>query len=78
MLHRAHSFLAEATSDSWRMGLFSALATSPLLRGSILRFYATATDHTRRLQVCCAWQPWGGAGRAARPASNGQLHSVLV
>ena len=57
LLHRAEvaalnwlrSFLDGATSDSWRMRLFSALATGPL-KGSILRFYATTTDHTRRLQ----------------------------
>ncbi|GAB4819326.1 hypothetical protein N2152v2_006372 [Parachlorella kessleri] len=48
-LNWLRSFLDGATSDSWRMRLFSALATGPL-KGSILRFYATTTDHTRRLQ----------------------------
>lgn len=37
-----------APAGSWRLRLLGALATGPF-RGSVLRFYASASDHTRRL-----------------------------
>ncbi|KAL4457682.1 hypothetical protein ABPG75_012547 [Micractinium tetrahymenae] len=42
--------LLEATpANHWRMRLFSALATSRVVRPALLSFYAAASDHTRRL-----------------------------
>ncbi|KAL4420352.1 hypothetical protein ABPG77_006159 [Micractinium sp. CCAP 211/92] len=42
------AWLDAAPSDSWRFRAFSAAATG-LLRPTLLRFYAHATEHTRRL-----------------------------
>lgn len=46
--HPPAFFLPLPLADSWRFRAFSAAATG-LLRPTLLRFYAHATEHTRRL-----------------------------
>ncbi|PRW33710.1 raffinose synthase isoform B [Chlorella sorokiniana] len=43
------AWLDEAPSDSWRFRAFASAATGPLLRPTLLRFYAQSSEHTRRL-----------------------------
>ena len=59
-------------ADSWRFRAFAAAATGPLLRPTLLRFYAHATEHTRRLLGVRANAKFASA--AAGPDS-GDLHA---
>lgn len=68
-------------ADSWRFRAFSAAATGPLLRPTLLRFYAHATEHTRRLLGIQANAKFASA--AAGPDSgdlnvNGCLEGCLL
>ncbi|KAI3436643.1 hypothetical protein D9Q98_006059 [Chlorella vulgaris] len=47
--HLCRRLLDGTPASSRRMRCFQALATSSLLRGPLLRFYSSVTDHTRRL-----------------------------
>ncbi|KAL4419946.1 hypothetical protein ABPG75_007044 [Micractinium tetrahymenae] len=68
-LHRAEAqalrllkaWLDAAPSDSWRFRAFSSAATG-LLRPTLLRFYAHATEHTRRLAGIRANAKFSGPG----------------
>ena len=61
-------------ADSWRFRAFCAAATT-LLRPTLLRFYARATEHTRRLAGVRANAKFGGP--AAGPDS-GDLNVCLT
>lgn len=56
---RHASFCASSPADSWRFRAFAAAATG-LLRPTLLRFYAQATEHTRRLAGVRANAKFGG------------------
>ena len=52
----------EATpANHWRMRLFTSLATSRLMRAPLLKFYASVSDHTRRLVSVRANAKFGSA-----------------
>jgi hypothetical protein len=58
---RPHSQLCpRLPADSWRFRAFGAAATG-LLRPTLLRFYARATEHTRRLTAVEANAKFGDA-----------------
>lgn len=48
IIHGAKYVLDNSTSTSWVMRIFTTLATGPF-RSTLLRFYSTLSDHTRRL-----------------------------
>lgn len=74
--------LLESTpANHWRMHLFSALATSSLLRGPLLRYYASTSDHSRRLVSILANAKFSSPGAGPQHALNScgeDLKSVVA
>lgn len=72
----------EATpSTHWRMRVLSALATSRLVRPALLSFYASASDHTRRLVSVRANAKFGSPSAGpehALSSAGGDLASVVT
>lgn len=80
VLHFGKRLLDSATSKSWIVRAFAALAVGPL-RPSLLRFFANTSDHTRRLTAIEAnakfATPDTGPG-APLSAPGGDLRSVVT
>jgi hypothetical protein len=79
-LHVGKYILDSAHSDSLIIKTFTALATGPM-KASLLRFYAHATDHTRRLSSIEAnakfATPDTGATGISLAAPGGDLKTVV-
>ena len=52
------------------MRLFTSLATSRLMRGPLLKFYASVSDHTRRLVSVRANAKFGSADAGPEHSLN--------
>ncbi|KAL4534616.1 hypothetical protein Ndes2526A_g05500 [Nannochloris sp. 'desiccata'] len=80
LLHVGKYLLDSAHSDSLIIRAFTALATGPL-KANLLRFYAHATDHTRRLSSIKAnakfATPGTGATGISLAAPGGDLSTVV-
>ncbi|KAL4442956.1 hypothetical protein ABPG77_008447 [Micractinium sp. CCAP 211/92] len=74
--------LLEVTpANHWRMRVFSALAASRLVRPALLSFYASASDHTRRLVSVQANAKFGSPSAGPEHALNsegGDLAGVVA
>ncbi len=80
LLHVGKYVLDSAHSDSFIIKTFTALATGPM-KATLLRFYAHATDHTRRLSSIQAnakfASPDSGATGVSLAAPGGDLSTVV-
>lgn len=80
MLDLGKRLLESSRSDSWVIRSFTALANGPL-RATLLRFYAHASDHTRRLTSIEANGKFAGphsGPEAPLSSSGGDLRAVIA